>query len=141
MDPTGDAGTPGVLDIGETWTYTVSYTTSLVDFQNAIDLVTAISVTATEVPVPEEDTAITELIVSDLSLTKTIDNANPVVGTDVVFTITVNNDGKSDASGIEVTDLLPNGYTYVSDDAGGDYVSGTGIWTVGTYCEWSKCKC
>jgi uncharacterized repeat protein (TIGR01451 family)/gliding motility-associated-like protein len=131
VGPIGDGGTPGVLDIGETWTYTVSYTTSLVDFQNAIDLVAAISVTATEVTTPEEDTAITELIVSDLSLNKSIDNNTPLVGSNVVFTITVNNDGKSDATGIQVTDLLPDGFTYVSDDAAGDYVSGTGVWTVG----------
>ena len=69
---------------------------------------------------------------SDLSLTKTIDNATPVVGTDVVFTIVVNNDGKSDVSGVQVTDLLPNGYTYVSDDAAGAYDAGTGIWNVGS---------
>ena len=30
------------------------------------------------------------------------------------------------------TDLLPTGYTYVSDDSGGDYNSGTGVWAVGT---------
>jgi len=118
------------LDIGETWTFTVSYTTSLVDFQNAIDLVNAISVTATEVLVPEVDTAITELIVSDLSLTKSVDNGAPLVGTNVVFTITVDNDGKSDVAGVEVTDLLPNGYTYVSHSASGAYDDVSGIWTL-----------
>ncbi len=131
VGPIGDAGTLGVIDIGETWTYTVTYTTSLVDFQNAIDLINSISVTSAEILTAEEDTAITTLIVSDLSLDKTIDNPTPVVGTDVVFTITVNNDGKSDASGIEVTDLLPNGYTYVSNDAGAAYDAVSGIWTVG----------
>ena len=69
---------------------------------------------------------------SDLSLTKNVDNASPNVGDNVVFTITVNNDGPSEGTGIEVTDILPSGYTYVSDDAAGDYVSGTGVWTVGT---------
>ncbi len=64
-------------------------------------------------------------------MTKTVDNSSPNVGDNVVFTITVNNDGPSDATGIEVTDVLPNGYTYVSDDASGDYVAGTGVWTVG----------
>ena len=49
----------------------------------------------------------------------------------MVFTITVNNDGPSDVTGVEVTDILPNGYTYVSDNRTGAYVSGTGIWTVG----------
>ncbi|MGI9530677.1 gliding motility-associated C-terminal domain-containing protein [Lutimonas sp.] len=132
VGPIGDAGTPGVIDIGETWTYTVVYTTSLVDFQNGIDLVNAISVTSVEILTPEVDEAVTELIVSDLSLTKTIDNANPVVGTDIVFTIVVANDGKSDVTGVQVTDLLPSGYTYVGDDAAGDYNSVTGIWNAGS---------
>ena len=52
VGPTGDTGTPGVIDIGETWTYTVSYTTSIVDFQNAVDLINSISVTSTEITVP-----------------------------------------------------------------------------------------
>jgi uncharacterized repeat protein (TIGR01451 family) len=70
---------------------------------------------------------------ADLSLTKSVDNPTPTVGTDVVFTITVENPpGYSDATGVEVTDLLPTGYSYVSDDAGGAYDSGSGVWTVGT---------
>ena len=44
----------------------------------------------------------------------------------MVFTLTVSNAGPSAASGVEVTDLLPSGYTYVSDDGGGAYVNGTG---------------
>ena len=82
-------------------------------------------------------------------MTKVVDNASPNVGADVTFTITVNNDGPSDATGIEVADLLPNGYAYVSDDAAGAYVSGTGVWTVGTVANgssavlnyYSYCKC
>ncbi|WKK65806.1 gliding motility-associated C-terminal domain-containing protein [Lutimonas zeaxanthinifaciens] len=130
VGPTGDAGTPGVLDIGETWTYTVSYTTSLVDFQNAIDLVNTISVTSAEVAIPEEDTAITPIIVSDLSLNVSVNNPSPTVGSDVILTIEVQNDGPSDVTGVQVTDLLPNGYTYVSDDAG-TYDEVSGLWTIG----------
>ncbi len=129
--PAGDGGTPGVLDIGETWTYTTSYTSSLVDFQNAIDLINSLAVTSAEIVVPETDTAITPLIVSDLSLTKTIDNNAPLVGSNVVFTIEVTNDGKNDVTGVEVTDLLPTGYAYVSDDAAGNYDAISGIWSAG----------
>ena len=32
---------------------------------------------------------------------------------------------------MSVTDLLPTGYTYVSDDGVGAYNSTTGVWTVG----------
>jgi uncharacterized repeat protein (TIGR01451 family) len=73
----------------------------------------------------------TPVPVADLSLAKVVDNATPDVGSNVVFTLTVANAGPSDATGVAVTDLLPTGYTYVSDDSGGAYNSGTGVWTVG----------
>ncbi len=70
--------------------------------------------------------------VVDLSLTKSVDDGTPAVGSNVTFTITVSNAaGFSAATGVQVTDLLPSGYAYVSDDAGGAYVPGTGVWTVG----------
>jgi uncharacterized repeat protein (TIGR01451 family) len=53
------------------------------------------------------------------------------VGDTAVFTLTVSNGGPSDATGVVVTDLLPAGLTYASDDSGGDYDATTGVWTVG----------
>jgi uncharacterized repeat protein (TIGR01451 family) len=70
--------------------------------------------------------------VADLELTKTVNNATPVSGETVTFTITVNNVGPHDVSGVAVTDVLPAGLTYVSDDSGGNYVPGTGVWSIGT---------
>ncbi|WP_196885703.1 gliding motility-associated C-terminal domain-containing protein [Aureivirga sp. CE67] len=69
--------------------------------------------------------------IADLEITKDVSDPLAVVGTNVVFTIDVENFGPSDASGILVEDLLPSGYVYVSDNGGGDYDSGTGIWNVG----------
>ena len=69
---------------------------------------------------------------ADLSLTKTVDIPTPDVGTDVVFTITVSNAGPSTATGVVVTDQLPSGFTYVTDDSGGAYNPVTGVWSVGT---------
>ena len=69
--------------------------------------------------------------VADLSLTKDVDNATPLVGQNVVFTIAVTNGGPDAASGVTVADQLPSGYSYVSDDGSGAYVSGTGVWTIG----------
>ncbi|NNF51076.1 MAG: tandem-95 repeat protein, partial [Gammaproteobacteria bacterium] len=68
---------------------------------------------------------------SDLSLSKSVDNPTPQAGETIVFTLTLNNGGPSAATGVEVTDQLPAGYTYQSDDGGGSYAPATGVWTVG----------
>jgi len=69
---------------------------------------------------------------TDLAITKSVAPANPTLGQNVVFTVTVTNNGPTAATGVAVTDDLPAGLTYVSDDGGGAYSSGTGIWTVGS---------
>ncbi|WP_254552232.1 DUF11 domain-containing protein [Kitasatospora sp. MMS16-BH015] len=48
-----------------------------------------------------------------------------------MFTLTARNDGPNAAANVVVTDKLPTGLTYVSDDSGGKYNSTTGLWTVG----------
>ena len=42
----------------------------------------------------------------ELVTTRTVDNATPAVGSEVVFTLTMVNDGSSDATGVELTDAL-----------------------------------
>ena len=69
--------------------------------------------------------------VVDLFQWKTVSNATPNVGSNVTFTLTVGNAGPSDATGVVSTDLLPAGYTYVSDTSGGAYNPATGVWTIG----------
>ena len=68
---------------------------------------------------------------ADLELTKSVDNPAPNVGGTVVYTITVDNDGPDNATGVAVEDVLPAGLTYVSDDGGGAYDDASGIWTIG----------
>jgi uncharacterized repeat protein (TIGR01451 family) len=51
---------------------------------------------------------------ADLSLTKSASTTTPSVGANVTFTITLTNDGPDDATGVQVTDLLPAGLTFVS---------------------------
>ncbi|RKY75276.1 hypothetical protein DRQ07_12130, partial [candidate division KSB1 bacterium] len=80
----------------------------------------------------QDSETITVPRIIDLSLQKTVDNATPNIQDNVVFTITVTNDGPDNASGIEVKDVLPSGLAYVSDNSGGAYNSSTGIWTVGS---------
>ena len=71
---------------------------------------------------------------ADLSLTKTVSNANPASGSNIVYTLTVTNAAASNltATGVTVLDILPAGTTFVSASGTGSYASGTGIWTVGT---------
>ena len=58
----------------------------------------------------------------DLGITKTVDDAYPALEQVVTFTITVTNNGPTDASGVEVTDSEPTGLTF-----------GTAVATQGTY--------
>ena len=67
----------------------------------------------------------------DLALTKSVDNDRPDVGATVVFTVAVSNTSANDATGVVVTDQLPAGFSYVSDDASGAYDAPSGAWTVG----------
>ncbi len=70
----------------------------------------------------------------DLSINKVVNNPVPNVGSDVVFTITVENkDLVFNATGVSVSDILPDGYTFVSDDGGGNFNSVTGHWSIGTF--------
>ncbi|MDT5270100.1 MAG: hypothetical protein QOH49_2286 [Acidobacteriota bacterium] len=68
---------------------------------------------------------------SDLSLSKTVNNPNPIQGQNVTFTLTLTNAGPSNATNVVVTDLLPAGLTFVSaTPSTGTYTSGTGAWAV-----------
>ncbi len=68
---------------------------------------------------------------ADLELTKTVQFIGGIPA-QVEFTITVTNNGPDDATGVTVLDNLPSGFNYDSDNGGGAYNSGTGIWTIGT---------
>jgi gliding motility-associated-like protein/uncharacterized repeat protein (TIGR01451 family) len=80
-----------------------------------------------------QDTVIVNIVdFADLEIEKTVDNSVGLVGSSVVFTLTVTNNGPGDATNVEVIDTLPSGYIYVSDNGNGTYISNTGLWTVGT---------
>lgn len=68
---------------------------------------------------------------ADLSLTKSVDTPNPAFGQNVTFTLEVTNNSPAAVTGAVVEDFLPSGLTWVSDDSGGAYNPGLGIWTVG----------
>ncbi|NPD47797.1 gliding motility-associated C-terminal domain-containing protein, partial [Lentimicrobium sp. S6] len=79
----------------------------------------------------EDDVSTNPTAIADLAIEKLVNNSTPNVGGEIIFTLNVTNDGPSTATGVEVIENLPTGYTYISDNGGGAYVSTTGIWTIG----------
>ena len=86
----------------------------------------------TNTPLFYNDPTPVTLAASDIEVTKTVSNSTPFENTNITFTIKVKNNGPGAAAPVVVTDELPAGYTYVSDNAAGAYISGTGVWSVGT---------
>ncbi|NLN93066.1 MAG: DUF11 domain-containing protein, partial [Candidatus Hydrogenedens sp.] len=76
-------------------------------------------------------TSIFGIAKADLSVQKTVDDPNPLVGTESVFTITVTNNGLTDADNVELADILPIGLDYVSHSGIGTYNHLSGLWLVG----------
>jgi len=74
---------------------------------------------------------------TDLAITKSVDDDTPEVSDDVEFTIIVTNNGPGDATGVEVTDVLPAGLSHVSHDASqGTYCPECGgVWDVGSIAQ------
>ncbi len=86
----------GILSIGETFTYTVSYTVTQADINAGTTLVNTASVTTTELPDPEEDTAETPITQApSLTISKTqTSGENPVTVPGVMgYDMVVTNDG------------------------------------------------
>ncbi|MCM2371204.1 SpaA isopeptide-forming pilin-related protein [Aporhodopirellula aestuarii] len=68
---------------------------------------------------------------ADLSLTKTVNDSTPNVGEDVIFTLTIRNDGNDSAANIEVLDSLPSGLTNIrSSTATGEFTNSDSIWRI-----------
>lgn len=70
--------------------------------------------------------------VSELSVTKTVNNATPHKNDTITFTIEVSNTGPDAATNVEVTDLLPAGLQFqgVTEPSGSEYDETTGKWTI-----------
>jgi uncharacterized repeat protein (TIGR01451 family) len=70
---------------------------------------------------------------ADLSVIKTVNNASPVVGQVVTFTLTVHNLGPDAATNVALQDMLPGGLAFAGATASqGRYEPFSGQWTIGT---------
>jgi uncharacterized repeat protein (TIGR01451 family) len=79
----------------------------------------------------DANVTITVPYTSDLSVSKTTNITNYTVGNKVTYTIIVTNNGPDNATGVFVSENLPDGLIYVSDSANGAYNSTSGIWNIG----------
>ncbi|MCI0361148.1 MAG: DUF11 domain-containing protein [Planctomycetaceae bacterium] len=131
-DQNTDLWTLGSLASGATATLQIFATVT-----SSAQITNTASITAVDQPDPDTtdntDTAQVDApLAADLSVTKTPSSATPNFGSNVTFTVTVANNGPDQATGVVVTDLLPAGLSFVSSTPSqGNYVSGTGVWTVG----------
>ncbi|MBB4108686.1 beta strand repeat-containing protein, partial [Pedobacter zeae] len=90
------------------------------------------TITSSPCAASADDVVITYTESTDLQIAKTVNKTNPTVGENVTFTITATNNGPSNATGVQVNDLLKAGYTFVSATPGtGTYSAATGVWTIG----------
>src|SRR3989475_149504 len=69
---------------------------------------------------------------ADLALTKS-DSPDPVLaGTNITYTLTVTNNGPSDATGVSLSDAIPAGTSFVSATGGGTLTAGVVGWNLTT---------
>ncbi|MAU10680.1 MAG: hypothetical protein CL607_12720 [Anaerolineaceae bacterium] len=81
-----------------------------------------------------EDTAPITVTTVDLAVVKSVTPTAPSEGDIVTYTIQVTNNGPANATGVVVTDTLPAGLTYVSNNSastGTTYAPATGEWAIG----------
>ncbi len=145
--PTESLSSDGVFEVGETWTYTVSYAVTPADISSASDLINTVTVStdqyASEGFSDETATATTVIVPPNpsITVTKTADNdTNVPAGVTVTYTYVVQNTGNQFISNVSLTDShnasgpVPTpGNETLSLDAGviGDSTDGTsndGIW-------------
>jgi len=117
-----DSADPIVCQLGDLEAGASALITLVVDVDPAItgSLINSAEVTS---DIGEDDvsnnTATAPLTVfasADLSLAKTAHAGLVLSGTPVTYTLTISNDGPSDAPGVTVIDELPKGTSYISSD-------------------------
>src|SRR5207248_196508 len=112
----GDANGNGLLDLTETWIYTQT-ATALAGQQTNTGTVTGRDANTGATVTDDNPAHYFGDAPADLAVTKT-DTPDPVTaGTDLTYTVTLTNNGPSDAQGVVLSDVVPAGTTFVSATA------------------------
>jgi len=124
--------TIGTLASGASETLTI---TATVDAGTAGTTITNVAAVAAAIetdidPSNDSDSASVVIPAADLAINKVVDDANPLPGDTIMYTVTVTNNGPSTATGILMADSMPPGVTLISaTPSQGSYTDPT--WTVG----------
>ncbi len=112
-----------------------SISLEIVAMLNTTEVITnSVSMTADQSD-PDNSNNVDEVSVNgeaaDLVIIKSVDNEEPNLGDEVVFTIQIDNNGPAHASNIAIEEILPNGLDYINhDETSGSYNPSTGIWNL-----------
>jgi uncharacterized repeat protein (TIGR01451 family) len=115
-------------------TYTCEFT-QLITGNAAVDHVNVVIVSGTDEggdEVSDADDATVEFeAIIDLEVTKVVAPGTVAPGENTTWTMTVINQGPSNATGVELADVVPSGITYVNHSGDGTFDPATGLWVVG----------
>ncbi|MDX2000702.1 MAG: proprotein convertase P-domain-containing protein [Thermoanaerobaculia bacterium] len=78
---------------------------------------------------------------ADVALTKTVAPLEVAPGSPAVFTLTATNGGPAPATNVVVTDTLPAGLAYVSNDCGASFAAPTVTWTLPSLANGASAVC
>ena len=106
-----------------------NYTTDLTN----IAKLASVDQTDAKSPNNEADYSITVPPAADIQVNQNYTTNTQNTTQYVTYTITVNNNGPDNATGVQITDKLPTGLQYISDTSNGTYNPTTGIWNIGTF--------
>ncbi|WP_196889934.1 gliding motility-associated C-terminal domain-containing protein, partial [Aureivirga sp. CE67] len=141
--------TEGIIQVGEIAIYTATYIIT----QEDVDVggVNNVAIASGETPngtsvtdasndgddtdgnIEDDPTEIIFDSLFEISLLKEVDNLSPVVGNNVIFTITLMNEGDVTATNVTISEIIPSGYEFVSAEATlGTYSETSGEWIIET---------
>ncbi len=130
--------TTGIWDIGDintNETLTLTLIAKVLSTGNFVNAATKTTETTYDYDTSNDGQSVNLSVApaADIQVTQTVNNQTPLFGNNVTFTVTVRNNGPDAATGVKITDLLPDGLKLLSYTVSqGTYNSITGIWDIGS---------
>ena len=126
------AGTWQIGDLANGASVTLEIVTTVDTTEAITNIATVTSDTPDEDPTNNTDEDTTDPVAADLAVEKWVDDNAPNLGDEVAWTIVVTNEGPDTAINASVSDVLPDGLSFVSANAtAGSYDETTGTWQIG----------